>query len=228
MATYKTHYHAVLNPNNCIKIFQLTTKLEESEFLRIKQLYSREESKDNLDSVLKSIMESLESGEHRKTDFHTAINKALTREPFQGITTAKKFIEFLDLTNNIKEDDIISAINEFIGKLGKLSQEFKRLFYLIITEASDSRNFIDALEMDLYELESLLNTNSGILLGKLKVLTSSKYGLLSYDEDEPNKVYANIWIPGDYNLIRELKLFCEENDIFIENLLVNGDFSLID
>lgn len=228
MATYKTNYHAVFNPNNCINIFQQNSQLNKSEFSRLKQLYSREESKDNLDSVLKSIMKSLESENYKETDFHSAINKALSRKPFQKISTAKKFIEFIELSDKINEDEIVVSINEFIIKLGKLSQEFKSLYYLILNEASDSENFIDALEMDLYELESLLGTNSGILLGKLKVLTSSKYGLLSYDEDEPSKVYANIWIPGDHNLIKDLKYFCEEKDFSFEDLLLKGDFSLIE
>lgn len=226
MATYKTNYHAVLNPNNCINIFQNNTKLDKNEFLRLKQLYSREDSKENLESVLKSIQKSLESDGYKETDFHSAIKKALSRDPFQEIDSAEKFIEFLNLPDDIEETEIINSINDFIIKVGKLSEEFKRLFYLIISEASYSEHYIEALEMDLYELESLLSTNSGTLMGKLKVLTSPKYELLSYDDDEPNKVYANIWIPGDHNLIKELKYFCDENELSIEELLVKGDFSL--
>lgn len=228
MATYKTNYHAVLNPNNCINFFQPGNQIDDSEFVRLKQLYSREDSKSNLESVLMSIQESLKSDNYKETDFHSAIKKAISREPFQAINSANKFIEFLDLLDNVDENEVISSINDFIKKLSKLSSELKRFFYLIISEASDSENYIDALEMNLYELESLLSSNPSELLGKIKILTSVKYNFLSYDEDEPDKVYANVWIEGDYNLINYLKMFCSENDISLESLIINGEFSLLD
>ena len=42
MATYKTNYHAIINPNNCLKIFNHGGQMPQTEFSLLKQLYSKE------------------------------------------------------------------------------------------------------------------------------------------------------------------------------------------
>lgn len=227
-ATYKTNYHAVLNPNNCLKIFNPGGQMPQSEFDSLKQLYSKEENPANFESILHSIKASLSSVAPAKTEFRVALDHAIKRPPFQQITTADKFIEFLQLEKKIKPIEVVASINSFIDKIGKLSNELRRFFYFIVKESADAETFIDALEMNLYELESILSTDSQTLMGKISILASAKYRLIRYDEDEPNVVQVFINLPGDYNFMKELRNFCNDFSLDLESILVSGDFSLLD
>ena len=157
-----------------------------------------------------------------------ALDHAIKRPPFQQITTASKFIDFLQLEKKVTPIEVIASINAFIDKIGKLSIELRRFFYFIVNESADSETFIDALEMNLYELEAILSTDSQTLMGKIGILSSAKYKLIRHDEDEPNVVQVFINLPGDYNFMKELRLFCEENSFDLENILVAGDFSKLE
>lgn len=227
-ATYKTNYHAVLNPNNCLKIFNPGGQMPQAEFGNLKQLYSKEENPANIESILHSIKASLSSVPVAKSEFGVALDHAIKRPPFQHITTADKFINFLQLEKKIKPMEVIASINAFIDKIGKLSNESRRFFYFIVKESADAETFLDALEMNLYELESILSTDSQTLMGKISILASNKYRLIRHDEDEPNVVQVFINLPGDYNFMKELRLFCEENSFDLENVLVAGDFSKLE
>jgi hypothetical protein len=226
MATYKTNYHAVLNPNNCIKIFSPGGKMPEAEYSVLKQLYSKEENPANIESILHSIKESLSP--KVQTEFGAGLENAINRPPFQQITSARKFIDFLQLQKNTKASDIISAMNVFIDKIGKLSIELRKFFYLIVRESIESKLFLDALEMNLYELQSVLSIDAAILNGKLSILTNAKYQLVELDQDEENVVQVFLSLPGNYNFMKELRNFCYENFISLESILVDGDFSQLD
>lgn len=228
LATYKTNYHAVLNPNNCLKIFNSPGQMPPAEFDSLKQLYSKEENPANFESILHLLKASLSSVSVAKSEFGVALDHAIKRPPFQQITMADKFIDFLQLEKMIKPIDVIASINAFIDKIGKLSIELRRFFFFIVKESADAETFIDALEMNLYELESILSTDSQTLMGKISILASAKYRLIRYDEDEPNVVQVFINLPGDYNFMKELRNYSEEYSIDLENILVAGDFSALD
>ena len=225
MATYKTNYHAILNPNNCVGIFKSANKLSETDFFGLKQLYSKEENQNNIESVLKKIKDSLSSPESVKGEFSTALENAINRQPFQKVISASRFTNFLQLENNVEQSKVIDAINGFIDRIGKLSVELRKFFYLIVSESIEAEAFLDALEMNLHELQSLLPNDPKGVKEKLSVLSNSKYKLIRLDEDEPDVVQVFIWLPGDYNFMKELRSFCEVNSIKLESVLVNGDFS---
>lgn len=228
LATYKTNYHAILNPNNCIRIFNPGGQLPQAEFDSLKQLYSKEDNPDNIESILHTLRESLSAVPILKSDFGSAVVQAIKRPSFQQITTASNFINFLQLESGINPSDVVASINGFIIKMGQLTQEMRRFFYLIVKESADAENFYDALEANLFELESILSTDSHTLMSKIGILKSDKYRLLRYDEDEPNVVQVFINLPGDYNFMKELRNFCYDFTLDLESILVSGDFALLD
>ncbi len=227
MATYKTNYHAILNPNNCVGIFKSASKLPENEFVALKQLYSKEESKDNLELMLTKIKESLSREAPIRDEFSVDLENAINRKPFERITSATRFIEFLQLDKTVKQSEVLVEINSIIGRIGKLSIELRRLFYLVILESTDASNFSDSLETNLHELQSLLPNKTAELRAKLSILANAKYKLIRLDEDEPHVARIFVWLPGDYNFVKELRSFCENNTIELERILVDGDFSLL-
>jgi|GEM_PF-7096203 len=227
-ALLKTNYHAVLNPNNCIRIFNPSTLMAQDEFIQNKQLFSSEEDFNNLETILKSIQHEIAGGKTIKTEIGVAVKSALDRPLFQPIASANKFIDYLQLDNKIKRSDVLANINEFITKYGKLSDDLKSFYFLIIKESSEAKHNTDALEVNLRELDSLLRIRKSELLGNINVLASKKYELIRYDEEEPNHVTLFIWLKGDYNFIKEIKNYATENLINIENIFIKGNFALLD
>jgi hypothetical protein len=228
LATYNTNYHAVLNPHNCIKIFNPGGVIPIGEFNQQKQFYSEEENISNIEKLLLTLKEEVNLKKELRTDFDQSVKSALSRPGFQAITSAKKFIDFLQLDQKVKPSDILGSINDFIQRLGKLSDELKSFYFLIITEAVDAENYVDALEMNLPELQSLLKVNKAEVRNKIEILLSAKYKLIRHDEDVPNFIKIFIWLPGDYNFMKELKLFCEENNLELKKILLEGEFALLD
>lgn len=227
LATYKTNYHAVLNPNNCIRIFNPGEIMPENEFVSVKQLYSKEEDTTNLQAIVAALKQNQTAASENKTSFEQVVQNAIRREGFQNITTAIAFIDFLDLDADMKNDDVILAINIFISRLGKLTRELRNLFFLIISDSIVSDTFVDALEITIPELESLLATDRANVMSRVHILTSPKFHLVRYDEDEPNILNIFVSMPGDQNLVLMIHEFCQANSLDMERIIVDGDFSLL-
>lgn len=227
-ATYKTNYHAILIPQNSIRIFNPGGLIPLDEFQDKKQFYSYEDDESKILALLSTIHNEIKQTTPKESEIGAAVNAALDRPLFQTLSGASKFISFLQLEKETKPELVLNDINEFISKYSKLSPELRRLYYLIIKESSDAPHFVDGLEMNLHELNSLLGVEKHKLMGNLKVLDSPKYKLLRIDEDEPDVVSIHIWLHGNYNFIKEIIFFAEENEINLDEIFMEGNFSLLD
>ena len=225
-AAYKTNYHAVFGPNNCVKLFIDNNLMPESEFLNHKQLYSQEEDSESLKNLLTEIKNKLPN--IRSSLPTEALQIAeVRRTSFTPIESAKKFIKYLELPSDVDPQDIIEQLNDIIKRIGRLPDNFKELYYTIISESERSTTYIDSLEIDMHELEALSGISAVELVQKINILDSPKYKLVSYDEDEPQTLSVYLCLKGDYNFPLDLKNFIEENRLNLEDFLLRGNFNLL-
>lgn len=227
-ATHKTNYHAIFNPHNSIRIFNPGGLMNEEEFKEKKQLFSFEDDQNSIFNLLDEIRSELKGSKTSNSDIAKSVKSAIDRPMFNKLNKADKFIEYLELDPKTKPAAVIEDINDFISKYSKLSPDLRNFYYLIIQESIDASHYVDALEMNLYELDSLLSGQKSEILGNIKVLDSNKYNLLSFDEDEPDKVTIHVSLAGDYNLIKEIKNYSVENNIELKDIFITGDFGLLD
>ncbi len=219
--TYKVPEGIIFTPSNDIidnvSILSKVKGMKIDDQKRICTLISKELSNgSNNENFIRNSDDSL---------FNIGVENAINRTQFQKITSVSKFTDFLKVEDSGESLDILNSINSFIEKIGKLEVNLRTLFSLIVRESFDSTSHVDALEVDLNELRDLISSEE--LNSKIKILMSPKYAFINYDEDTPEILKIYIDIPHDFNLIKELRDYCKENSVELDDILVRGDFSIL-
>jgi hypothetical protein len=223
-AGYKTNYHAVLNPSNCVKIFLSTTHLlDANEFSLQKQLFSEFDNRTELRQVIDLVKKELGKTVPNSTSIETAITLTEQRPEFIPIENIQSFASFLSLTNDEEIADMRKELNRYFKIIHSLSSELKR-FYALLIDESEYETTHDGLNVSLVEIAKILGVQKSRVYENALLLCKKKYGLAKHDDDEPNDLRVDFYSEYDTNISYDLKQYCIDKKLSVRQLLTGSNF----
>jgi len=225
MATYKTNYHVIFNPNNCLKIFKSPNILSVTEFNSQKRLYSEIENKSELEKIFQLIRKESNSSE-REEQIDKPRPKGITLKtsPFTPLTSVEKFAKYLGISDIKTKKILLSDLNQYLSIISKLGDETRDFYFLLLKQAESDDCFIDGISVNLNEIKSLTGFSKREIFEQIDILSLKKNSLVGYDDDEPYSLRVNNWRADDNNTARDVKGFCEENGVDINKILEGNIF----
>lgn len=222
MATYKTNYHVVIGPNNCLKIFHPSEIMVQEVFTNQKRLYSQVENQNELNIIFQALKDELNKTSITSTK--PQLKFAIQRNSYQALTTCDKFSDFIG-SNSIPEKQVnLRNLNLYFSTISKLPKDVKDLYTILLNESEKDDHYINGIITNLNEVIGHTNFSKSQLRDYLEILMQKKYKLVQHDEDEPNSILVNFWGDEDINVAAEVKLFCESNNYDLHELFTSMNF----
>lgn len=150
----------------------------------------------------------------------TGITKAATLgEP----TTLAAFGAFLGLNSDESLGSLDHSVRPLFDRLRKLAPETRALLTIVLER---SENYFDDLGLRLSELEQVTGLGPRELKPHLDTL--DRYGITHLDEDFEGRWWVGTRALDGWPFWREVKAYCEGNDISLATLVDDLRFDLLD
>jgi hypothetical protein len=219
MATYKTNYHVIINPNNCLNLFKTPKILTETEFDNQKRLYSTFEDKTELKNIIQLLNKEIHNSKEQSIEKEQKIGVSLTTVPFEPLVSAENFADYLGISDSKDIGKVLNDLNQYLLIISKLGRETRDFYFLLLNQSEDDELYIDGISVNLNEIKSLTSLSRRSIFDQIEILSLKKNSLVGYDADEPNSLRINYWGIDDNNIARDVKGFCKENNIDITEIL---------
>lgn len=219
LSSYKTSYHIIYNPQQSKNILCSDT-MEENEFRNIKNQYYFEEVN------WKEILVNLKT---KKRESYI-INEIVSTE--KECKTAKLYANYLDSTKDASDEEIKFYIQNFknvLNILNKLSLKTREFMSVCLSRGKKQNySMSNRIIVSCQDIENYLNINTSMLRNETSILDD--YNIAYIDDINENNLYYIVFrnLDSGYDVLGDIKEFCEIKNKKLENIIVNLDFSNFD
>lgn len=216
-SSYKTSYHVVYTPQQMFNVFNGGV-MSEPEFRTIKNQYYFEET--NWTEITKE----LSSTSKHKSYLDVEVNRK------QQITkTADLYSSYLGATTDEEKESYIEYLNDLQKLLGKLSKKTREFLSVCISRGQiKTWGMYDRVVVLCQDIENHLNITDREVKKEVAILES--HGIADIDDIEGDNNYCIIvrHTHPDYNILASVKDFCSQEEIDLNEIIVDLNFSRFD
>lgn len=139
------------------------------------------------------------------------------------------FCGYLDVSGDELADQEV-CIDSFISELKKLTQKSRELLFALVYLGKSGLENVSGgnLHVISQELANFLSLDDFTIYTQVKILEDRKLAYINEGFDGLNYIEVSYPPNGDYDLIANLKGFLKGDEEKLKQLLINGDFSLLD
>ena len=213
---YKTTYHVVYNPQHCTNVLRQPL-MTQNEFNALKNQY-----------VLGEIdwAEILRELKHEK-----AAPKAegyisrLEKHSSSFITSCKSFAKYLGYKPS-EEETCLEDLEELYNLLKKLSKKSREFLYVVLSKYTRRSGFRDQILTPCKHIENLLGLEISQVRDEVNIL--EEHRIASFDEEDGVWYIVINRVNPNYNILEQVKKFCDQEGKPLQEIIVNLDFSHFD
>lgn len=215
LSSYKTSYHIIYSPQQCCNIFTKAV-MSDSEFQAIKNQFFFEPA--DWTQIIREL------GADKKASSYLA---KVEIQKGADVKQGDLYLKYCGLGEDERESTIeyLSDLRNLLKKLSKQTREF---LYATLLRAIKKDTMRQKILTSCLDLENYLSISSDKVKREVAILDN--HGIAEFDDEQDDGEYyiAIRRTNPDYNILQDVKEFCEKYDKPLHEIIVNLDFSHFD
>lgn len=210
---YKTTYHVIYSPQQCHNILN-SQVMTPQEFQAIKNQFFLEPVD------WRDIIKMLTDG---KPD-SSYLNRVHGATEYKA-QTAQLYLDYMGLGEEEK-DDVLKYLNDLQDLLKKLTKQTREFLYVVISRYVRKDRLRQLILTPCQDVENHLNLSMDKIKNEVAILDNHRIAF--FDEEDGIWYIAIRRTNPDYNILEDIKDFCDKTSKPLEQIIVNLDFTQFD